>query len=154
LLHALLGCSICIAGWAGAAGVIVALSGKRRASLPEVLIPALPASIALLALLVSVALVAPYGRMIAFASLILCAAPLGRWRPPCAAARSALMCASTIAPFAIGFGVWMGLLWHGPTATLQGSPSGDLAYYASISWSLAVQPYPFVNLGYESGPNI
>jgi hypothetical protein len=48
----------------------------------------------------------------------------------------------------------MGLLWHGPTATLPGAPSGDLTYYASISWSLAVQPYPFVNLGYESGPNI
>src|SRR5262249_40651996 len=150
------GCTICIAAWAGGAGVAVALLGNRRASLAEVLIPALPASIALLAILVSVALVAPYGKVIALASWMLCSAPLGRWRPPGATARNALLCASTIAPFAIAFGVWMGLLWHGPTATLSGSPSGDLAYFASYSWSLAVQPYPFVNLGYEneSGPNL
>src|SRR5262249_42391390 len=154
LLHALLGCSVCIAGWAGGVGVVIALSRNSRTSLSEVLIPALPASIALLAILVSVALVVPYGRIVALVLWLVCLAPLGRWRPPRAVTLNTLLCASTIAPFAVAFGVWMGLLWHGPTATLSGSPSGDLASYASYSWSLAVQPYPYVNLGYESGPTL
>jgi hypothetical protein len=45
----------------------------------------------------------------------------------------------------------LALLWHGPTETLPGSPSGDLSFYAGSIWSLASQPYPFIDLGYADG---
>src|SRR5260370_17186593 len=48
-------------------------------------------------------------------------------------------------------GIWVGLLLHGPTETLSGSPTGDLTYYAGSIWSLADRPYPFIDLSYENG---
>jgi hypothetical protein len=59
-----------------------------------------------------------------------------------------------VVPFALIFGVWMALLWHGPTATLSGAPSGDIAFYASSVWSLAARPYPLPDLGLESAAGV
>ena len=48
------------------------------------------------------------------------------WRPPVTQVTAALKAACVAAPLAIAFGTWLALLWHGPTDTLAGSPSGDL----------------------------
>jgi hypothetical protein len=45
----------------------------------------------------------------------------------------------------------LGLLWHGPTDTLHGSPSGDLTFYSGSIWSLASQPYPNFDPGFVNG---
>jgi hypothetical protein len=60
--------------------------------------------------------------------------------------------ALTATPFALSYGCWLALLWHGPTETLSGNPSGDLIYYATSISSLSSHPYPHLNLGYERVP--
>src|SRR5260370_7609869 len=72
-------------------------------------------------------------------------------RPPWDDLSAAIKAVLGIYPFAIAFGIWLGLLWHGPTETLSGSPSGDLTFYAGTIWSLAAHPYPLIDLGYENG---
>jgi hypothetical protein len=118
--------------------------------LAEIPIPAFPVSIVLLAALVSTALVIPSGRSIAVIVWLACLIPLTSWRPP----RDQIVAASTAAlgiiPFAVAFGIWLALLWHGPTETLPGSPTGDLTYYVGNTWSLASQAFPFRNLGYAN----
>jgi len=150
LQHAGLGCLVSTGMWAAGAGLIRLVVRDPRAGLARILIPAYPICLISLAGLITIALVAPQGRAIALVLWGLCLVPLLNWRPPrrelAAAARAILM----IVPFAVAFGVWLGLLWHGPTQTLPGSPSGDLTHYAGIIWSLAEHPYPLVDLGYEN----
>ena len=151
LAHALLACTICVAAWIGSAGLILAFTKDRRKSISSVFLSAFPISIVLLAILTWVALAIPYGKPIAFLLLLVCGSFLSRWHTTRSELARSLLALALIIPFALAFGIWMGLLWHGPTATLSGSPSGDLAFYASASWSLALQPYPLLNFGYEGG---
>ncbi|MET3908971.1 hypothetical protein ABID59_003317 [Bradyrhizobium sp. S3.3.6] len=151
LQHALLGCMTSIGIWAAGAGITRLMLRNRRSSLAEILIPAFPVGLALLAVLVVVALVVPWGRSIAFALWLACLVPLRKWRPPGQQVTAALKAALAIFPLAIAFGIWLALLWHGPTDTLAASPSGDLTFYAGSIWSLASQPYPYFDLGYANG---
>src|SRR5207237_603792 len=116
-----------------------------------ILIPAFPASLLLLAALVAISLLVPHGRAVAFALWLACLLPLFNWRPPWQQLTAAFKAAIAIVPFAMFFGMWLALLWHGPTDTLSGSPSGDVTFYASNIWTLADRPFPFMDLGYEKG---
>ncbi|WP_154072559.1 hypothetical protein [Bradyrhizobium erythrophlei] len=125
LQHALLGCLTSIGIWASGAGITRLILRDPRSSPAQVLIPAFPAGVVLLAMLLVVALVVPWGRSVALALWLACLIPLRGWRPPGRQVAAALTAALGIVPFAIAFGIWLGLLWHGPTDTLAGSPSGD-----------------------------
>lgn len=151
LLHAALGCLTSIGGWAAGAGISRLVQRGSSASLAQILIPAFPISLVLLAILLSVALVMPWGRSIATALWLACLIPLANWRPPRQQIVAASKATLVIIPFAIAFGVWLALLWHGPTNTLPGSPTGDLTFYAGSIWSLASQAYPHIDLGYANG---
>ncbi len=151
LQHAVLGCLTSIGIWAAGAGISRLAQRDSRASLAQILIPAFPISLALLAVLLATALVIPWGRSIAIALWLACLVPLGNWRPPLEQIVAALKAALGIIPFAIAFGIWLALLWHGPTETLSGSPTGDLTFYAGNIWSLAKQAYPHIDLGYANG---
>lgn len=153
LQHALLGCLTSFGMWAAGAGVIRLRLRDPRSSLFEVLIPAFPVGVLLLAMFLVVALIVPWGRSVAVALWLACLVPLWGWRPPGRQVAAIFRSALSIIPFAIAFGIWLGLLWHGPTDTLPGSPSGDLTFYAGNIWSLANQPYPNFDLGYANGAN-
>jgi hypothetical protein len=151
LQHACLGCLISVGIWAAGAGVSRVVLRDPHARLAQILIPAFPVSLVLLAALVTTSLVVPYGRTAALAAWVVCVLPLFSWRPPRQELMAAMKAALGIIPLAIAFGIWLGLLWHGPTETLSGSPSGDLSFYSGAIWSLADHPYPFIDLGYENG---
>jgi hypothetical protein len=151
LQHACLGCLISIGMWAAGAGVSRIVLRDPHAGLAQILIPAFPVSLVLLAGLVAMSLMVPHGRTVALAMWAASLLPLSRWRPPRQELTAAIKAALGIIPFAIAFGIWLGLLWHGPTETLSGSPSGDLSFYSGTIWSLAEHPYPFIDLGYENG---
>jgi hypothetical protein len=151
LQHACLGCLISVGTWAAGAGVTRLVLREPHARLAQILIPAFPVNLVLLAGLVTISLVAPQGRVVAIALWCFCLLPRFNWRPPREELRAAIKAALGIFPFAIAFGIWLGLLWHGPTETLSGSPSGDLTFYAGTIWSLADHPYPLIDLGYENG---
>ncbi|KWV59479.1 hypothetical protein AS156_31075 [Bradyrhizobium macuxiense] len=151
LQHAFLGCVTSIGIWAAGAGVLRLVLGNRFSGLPDILIPAFPISLILLAALVALALVAPWGRSIAVIIWLACLLPLCSWRPPRRQVIAALKATLAILPFAIAFGAWLALLWHGPTDTLSAAPSGDLSFYAGNIWSFANQAYPNLDLGYANG---
>ncbi len=67
LQHAGLGCLLSIGMWAAGAGIIRLVLREPHARLAQVLIPAFPVSLMLLAALVAISLVAPQGRMVALA---------------------------------------------------------------------------------------
>lgn len=151
LLHAVLGCLTSIGIWAAGAGISRLTARDPRSDLARVLIPAFPIGMVLLAALLIVALTVPWGRSIAFALWLACLLPLASWRPPTEQVSAALKAVLGIVPLAVAFGIWLALLWHGPTDTLSGAPTGDLGFYAGSIWSLASQPYPYFDLGFANG---
>lgn len=152
LLHALFGCLILIAQWMAGAGLAQLVIGARRATLANVLLLGFALSLPLVAILAAAALSIPYGAGLAAALWLLCCLPLRKWRPAAGDLVDVARAGIAILPFAIGFGCWMGLHWHGPTETLAGSPSGDLVYYSTSIASFSKQLYPYLNLGYEREP--
>ncbi len=151
LQEAGLGCLTSIGMWAAGAGLYRGVLRQPDASLATILIPAFPVGLLLLAGLLAISLLVPHGRTVAFVLWLLCLLPLFDWRPPRHEIAVAVRAVLIILPFSITFGVWLGLLWHGPTQTLPGSPSGDLTYYVGTIWTLAEHPYPLLDLGYENG---
>ncbi len=150
--HACIGCVVSLAAWAAGAGLVRAISRDPHASLGSILIPAFPVGLLALTVFVGIALLLPQGRILATVLWLICLLPLLRWRPRRTEVTGVLTALSAIVPLALLFGAWMGLHWHGPTATLTGLPTGDLSYYASSIWSLAARPNPYINLGYEGDP--
>lgn len=151
LQHACLGCLISFGFWAAGAGIVRLVLRDNKAGLPQILIPAFPVGLVVLAVLATISLVVPSGRSIALVMWSACLLPLLGWRPRRQDLMAALKAVLGIVPLAILFGIWLGLLWHGPTDTLSGSPSGDLTFYSGAIWSFAERPYPLVDLGYEGG---
>jgi hypothetical protein len=152
LLHAVFGCAILVAQWAAGAGLARLVLGARRATLENVLLLGFALSLPLVAVLAAAALALPYGFGFAVAAWVLCCLPLRTWRPAAGELAGVARVGIAVVPFAIGFGCWMGLHWHGPTETLAGSPSGDLVYYSTSIVSFSKQLYPYLNLGYEYEP--
>jgi hypothetical protein len=151
LQHACLGCLLSLGFWAAGAGISLGTMRDRRAQLAHVLIPAFPVGLLTLAALTSISLLFPKGREISLALWVVCLLPLLRWRPGWQDVADGIKAALSIIPLAIAFGIWLALLWHGPTESLSGSPSGDLTYYAGGIWSIAHQAYPYIDLGYANG---
>jgi hypothetical protein len=152
LLHAVFGCAILVAQWAAGAGLARLVLGASRATLANVLLLGFALSLPFLALFAVAALAIPYGFGLAVAIWVLCCLPLRRWRPAAGELTALARAGISVLPFAIGFGCWIGLHWHGPTETLAGSPSGDLVYYSTSIVSFSKQLYPYLNLGYEYEP--
>ena len=150
-MHAVLGCLTSVGFWAAGAGISKLTSRNRHSDLARILIPAMPIGMAVLAALLAIALLAPWGRFIAFALWVTCLLPLADWRPPSLQVVAALKAALGIIPFAIAFGIWQALLWHGPTDTLSGTPTGDLTFYVGSIWSLAIEPLPYLDFGFANG---
>jgi hypothetical protein len=146
LQHALLGCVTSVGIWAAGAGATRLVLRDPRASLAAVLIPAFPVSILMLAVLTAIALAVQHGRLVALVLWLGCLIPLASWRPQIGQVTAALKTACVAVPFAIAFGTWLAMLWHGPTDTVAGSPSGDLIFYAGVTWALDLQPFPFLDL--------
>ncbi len=75
--------------------------------------------------------------------------PLAIWRLEVAECvdlvRVALRCLAPVAVFAI----YMALLLHGPTATLEGVTEGDIAHSAGVVHMMAAHLFPTYNLGSE-----
>lgn len=152
LLHAMLGVALLFAQWVAGAGLARLLLAKRRAAFVDVAELGFMASLPVLAALSAVALALPYGVGVAAAGWLLCCLPLAFWRPSAANWPELARSLVAMLPFAIGFGCWMGLLWHGPTDTLSGLPSGDAVFYSTAIASLSGQLHPFRDLGYVYGP--
>jgi hypothetical protein len=152
LMHALFGCVILIAQWIAGAGVARLVLGARRAAPANVLLLGFALSLPIAAVLAVVSLSHPYGFGLAAVIWLVCCLALLSWRPAAGKLAAVVRVGIAVLPFAIGFGCWMGLNWHGPTATLAGSPSGDLVYYSTSIVSLSTQLYPYLNLGYEQAP--
>lgn len=152
LLHAVLGCAIVLAQWMAGAGLARLALGAARATTANVLLLGFALSLPAVAILSVVALAIPYGIGLAALGWALCCVPLRAWRPAPGELAGIARASIAILPLAVGFGCWIGLHWHGPTATLPGSPSGDLVYYSTSIVSLGKQLYPYLNLGYEREP--
>ena len=146
LQHALLGCITSVGIWAAGAGVTRLLLRDPRASLAGILIPAFPVGVLLLAILTAIALAVPFGRIVALLLWLACLVPLAKWRPPTRHLAAAARSACVAIPLAITFGTWLAVLWHGPTDTVPGSPSGDLIFYGAATWALEHQPFPLLDL--------
>jgi hypothetical protein len=152
LLHAVFGCVILVAQWTAGAGLARLVLGGSRATFADVLLLGFALSLPLVAIFAVAALAIPYGFGLAVAVWVLCCLPLRTWRPAVGELAGVARVGIAVLPFAIGFGCWMGLHWHGPTETLAGSPSGDLVYYSTSMVSFSKQFYPYLNLGYEHEP--
>jgi hypothetical protein len=153
LLHALSGVIVLVLQWAAGAGLARLLLRGGLATFANVLIFGFMLSLPIAASLSAVALALPYGVPLAGVVLVLCWLPLWRWRPADSDWTSLAGVTFAVVPLAIAFGCWMGLLWHGPTETLGGAPSGDLVFYSTSIASLSSQLYPFRDLGFAYGPS-
>ncbi|MEP7070333.1 MAG: hypothetical protein ABI789_13885 [Usitatibacter sp.] len=123
----------------------------RRNDLPaaQALLLGLPASLAFATLGVGAVLVVPGGGWLFTSCVVLLLIPLRAELQAPGSARALLArVAATSVPAAV-FGIWLGLLWHGPTATLAGWPSGDEVYYTTLVTTLASHPWPLRNWGNE-----
>ena len=130
--HATLG--IAIAFIQCAIGITLGRLLFRRKDLPaaQALLLGLPASLVFLALAAAAALAAPAGGWLALICVVLLLAPLRAEVRSRAQLHSLMRQVAAVGFAAAVFGVWLGLLWHGPTATLPGWPSGDEVFYSSL----------------------
>jgi len=147
--HAVLGCILACMQWGAGAGL--ALWFHRNGNLPlgRLMLFGFPLSLIAIAVWSYLMLALPFGWTAADAGLIACFLPFLR-RPPARAELAGLgRVMLSLIPVSVLLGCWMGLLAHGPTATLPGRPSGDVGFYASSMYSLQIQPFPFVNYANE-----
>lgn len=151
VVHALLGLALLAAHLIAGSGVSRLLLG-RTAGVSDVLLLGFPLGMAISAALAATALAAPHGPVLAALLWSACSLGLLGWRVDPGELRALGRVALTAAPFALSYGCWLALLWHGPTETLSGNPSGDLIYYSTSISSLSSHPYPHLNLGYERVP--
>jgi hypothetical protein len=147
--HALLGCLLTLVQWAGGAGIALVVFREFRAAPGRIALLGFPFSLVLLALLVLISLVFPFGAIVAPAVLGACLWPLAYWRPPPNDLVRAGKAIAAILALAVTFGCWLGLLAHGATETLPGRPSGDVVFYASSIFALQLPHFPIWYLGNE-----
>jgi hypothetical protein len=146
--HAALGVAVAGIQWLIGAG-IARLLLSREATPASILLLGYSLSIPLTAVIVAIALIAPFGKLVAGVMILACLLPLAFWRPDSAAFGRLFETGLAAVPCAVAFGSYLGLLWHGPTATLPGSASGDMTFYGASVASLASTPFPFWNFGHE-----
>ena len=78
--------------------------GRNRSTLTNVLLLGFPLSLPLLAVLVAIALLAPYGHALAATGWLLCLSPLLKWSPPRRELARLAAVLLAVFPFAVGFG--------------------------------------------------
>ncbi|MBX9778456.1 MAG: hypothetical protein K2Y71_29125 [Xanthobacteraceae bacterium] len=148
ILHLFIAVLLTILQWTLGVGLARALLPKQI-SYAHIVLLGFPLSLAVLAALCVVALLVPNGLIVASALIIACLWPLYRWPMETAPSRDLLRRMPAILLLSCAFAFWLAVQWHGPTATLQGHPSGDLIFYASSVAAISSHPYPFPNLGNE-----
>jgi hypothetical protein len=147
--HALLGCILACMQWGAGAGLALWFHRNGELPLSRLMLLGFPLSLIAIAAMSYLVLALPFGGTVAGAGLIACFLPFLR-RPPARAELAGLgRVMLSLIPVSVLLGCWMGLLGHGPTATLPGRPSGDLGFYAANMYSLQIQPLPFVNYANE-----
>ena len=149
LRHGVFGVVIALVQCLMGAGAIRIFSTADKTSFAAAVVLGFPISLVLLGLFTVVALVFPSGYAIAAFGIALLLALLRRdlqavreWP------RAIIMLSGLVLP-ALAFGIWLGLLWHGPTESLSGTPSGDLVFYTTLVTTLQEQAWPIRNLGNE-----
>ncbi len=147
--HTILACVITMAQWSMGAGVARFLLPKRGTSYAQIVLLGFPISLALLAVLATIALIVPYGRTLAPIIWVACLLPLTRWPIETTSLRSLRGALPAFLALSFTFGCWMSLHWHGPTDAIPGAPSGDQIFYSSAVWALAAHPVGWPNLGNE-----
>lgn len=147
--HAVLGVAVTLVqgGAAIVAGRLLLADSKMPAM--TAFLYGLPASLVLLAVACAAMLLLPWGSLLVAAGL---AALLLLLRRDIAQTREWRALATRIGALAIpsiAFGIWLGLLWHGPTASLPAWPAGDQVFYSTLVNTLAFDPWPLRNWGNE-----
>jgi hypothetical protein len=133
--HALLGVALAVAVWAIGLGCVRRLRGGELFAYPFGLLIASASCLLVLA--------TPWLSPLA---ALLVAVPLMRLRPVGAvAARAAGPLGWSLVP-ALGLGIVLGLLNHGPTSDVESSAYGDVFFYAAKSVSAAQSLFPFRDL--------
>lgn len=149
LLHSTLGCILTSIQWGSGAGLAFWFCGETSPRPEKLMLLGFPFSLGVIAAWSYITLAVPVGWIPATVGLLACFWPFVR-RPPNPEYLSRIVASIfAMAPMAVLLGCWMGLLAHGPTYTLPGRPSGDLAFYATSIYSLEQHPFPFVNLANE-----
>lgn len=147
--HAAVGVLITFVQLAIGAGALRLCLRRTQMTLATAVVFGYPISLLLLAIGAAASLVLSWGREIAALVGLLLLASLRRDLPlPAEWSRVAALALALVLPSA-AFGIWLALLWHGPTATLPGTPSGDLIYYSTLVSTLQADPWPPRNWGNE-----
>ena len=147
--HVLLAVALTVAQWIVGAGIARLMLPKRGTSYAQVMLLGFPVSLVASAILAAVALLLPLGGVLALGLAIICALPLALWPLERVIVRDLLGRLPALLLISAAFGSWLALRWHGPSSTLSGSPTGDLTFYASMTWAIAAHPQTWPNLGNE-----
>lgn len=147
--HTLVAVVLTLAHWTVGAGIARLLLPKRETSYAQVALLGFPLGLATLAVLAGVALVVPFGWIVSAGCAIACILPLVRWPLESGPVGDLLRRLPVLVLLSATFGAWLALQWHGPSSTLPGLPSGDLAFYSSMTWAIAARPTTWPNLGNE-----
>ena len=146
--HAFLGLALSLAMWllgTGLARLIPKVAAEPLASAALLgFMLSLPLTAAFAALCLVLPAVGPW--LVATGALASCVTYLTRPLPKHELLRTARL-AVELTPSAVLFGTWLGILLHGPSATENGAPFGDLTFYSGQIWSLAAYPTTLTNLG-------
>jgi hypothetical protein len=138
--HVALACVLTLAQWVMGAGVARALLSKTDASYAQIVFLGYPLSLALLAVVTVVALLVPYGSIVAMVLWVICLVPLVRWPIGCAQMQSLSKIIPSLLVLSFAFGCWMSLLWHGPTSAIPSAASGDQIFYSSAVRAITAHP--------------
>lgn len=146
--HALLGCLISSVMWCAGAGLAASVSHEGT-PIGHLLLVGFPLSLIVLVTCCWLTLALPLGWVAALIELAGCISVFV-WKPVRGEELKPILslAACLVAPSVV-LGCWMGLLMHGPTATLPGHPFGDIGYYASNIYTLQLQRWPAINLANE-----
>ena len=140
-LHAMLGVALAALVWAAGAGLLTAVRRRRLERRESV--DAYPLGLLVVTTVSAAILLEPWiGVPLALLSLGLLA-PLFR-RPP--RIGSALRGFAPGLVGALGFGVLLGLIWHGPTSELDSRLYGDMLFYLNKVVSASISLAPFHDL--------
>ena len=142
-LHAMLGVALGALVWAVGAGLLTAVLARRperRESVDGYPLGLLAVTGAAAAFLLHPLAGTAAALVVLAAPIVLCLrrAPLDIRAPLLGAARAL--------PGALGFGVVLGLLWHGPTSELDSRLYGDMLFYLNKVVSASISLAPFHDL--------
>ncbi len=146
-LHLLLGLGLGAIVWAAGAGLV--LWGRGEADLDDLTLDAFLPGAALAGVAALAAAAVPHGWLLGLALGLAAATPVTRLRPDARAVARLLHPLLLCGPFVLGYAAVLAFRFHGPSATLAGSPVGDTTIYVGISETLTRHLVPLYNYGNE-----